>query len=89
MYRHLALGAFFNNFSKIGIRYLFCIGIIYSLKIIGVINTYDKRPLMMRSGKSGQSAELLTTKQQAPIDRLFSAKLKQLKSDFPYDEMFP
>jgi hypothetical protein len=47
-----------------------------------------KRPLMLRKGKSGQSAELLSTAQQAAIDQLFRDKLKQLSSDFSYDELF-
>ncbi len=44
-----------------------------------------KRPLMMRSGKSGKSTELLTVEQQAAIDAFFSARLKELGSDFPYE----
>jgi hypothetical protein len=45
-------------------------------------------PLMMRSGQSGKTAELLTADQQAAIDQLFRDKLKRLTSDFPYDELF-
>ena len=45
-------------------------------------------PLMMRSGKIGQSSELLSAAQQAEVDQLFRARLKELNSDFPYDELF-
>ncbi len=47
-----------------------------------------KRPLMMRSGQLSRPAELLSVEQQAAVDRFFRARLKQLNSDFPYDEMF-
>ena len=46
-----------------------------------------KRPLMMRSGKAGKSTELLTAEQQEGIDAFFSARLKELGSDFPYELM--
>ena len=45
-------------------------------------------PRMMRSGKAGRSAELLSEAQQAVVDRYFSGRLMQLGSDFPYEEMF-
>jgi hypothetical protein len=47
-----------------------------------------KRPLMMRSGKSGNSGELLSREQQAAVDEHFYARLKELCSDFPYQENF-
>jgi hypothetical protein len=45
-----------------------------------------ERPLMMRSGKAGKSAELLTAEQRSDIDAFFSDGLKGLGSDFPYDQ---
>ncbi len=47
-----------------------------------------KRPQMIRSGKSGKSAELLTPEQQAAVDQFFSSRLQQLDSDFPYADLF-
>lgn len=47
-----------------------------------------KRPVMLRSGKAGESTELLTGEQQTIIDDFFSARLKQLGSDFPYNKLF-
>jgi hypothetical protein len=46
------------------------------------------RPAMMRSGQAGGSSELLSAEQQAAIDQYFKARLKYLKSDFPYGEIF-
>jgi hypothetical protein len=43
---------------------------------------------MLRTGKSGQSGELLDRAQQAAIDRHFQAELERLGSDFPYAEHF-
>ncbi|MCP4422230.1 MAG: sulfotransferase domain-containing protein [Chloroflexi bacterium] len=45
-------------------------------------------PLMMRSGQSGQSSELLSVEQQTAVNQHFRTKLKQLNSDFPYNELF-
>lgn len=47
-----------------------------------------KRPLMIRSGSSGKSGELLTSEQQVAVDQLFIGRLQQLGSDFPYAEIF-
>jgi hypothetical protein len=41
---------------------------------------------MMRKGKQGDSAELLSPERQREMDAHFIAKLKQLGSDFPYEE---
>ena len=41
---------------------------------------------MIRQGKVGNSAELLTPEQQRRIEDHFRAKLQQMGSDFPYDE---
>ena len=43
---------------------------------------------MIRSGKQGNSGELLNTAQQQQIDDWNRAGLKQLDSDFPCDEQF-
>jgi hypothetical protein len=43
---------------------------------------------MMRRGKSGGSAELLTPEQQRHIDEYWRAELAKLECDFPYDEAF-
>ena len=48
----------------------------------------ERRPLMMRNGQSGKSGELLSASQQFMVDKFFRTRLKQLSSDFPYDEMF-
>jgi Sulfotransferase domain len=45
-------------------------------------------PLMMRSGQSGRSAEMLSAAQQTAVDQFFRTRLQQLNSDFPYDELF-
>lgn len=47
-----------------------------------------KRPTMMRSGRTGNSGELLSEAQKAEIDAVCSARLEALGSDFPYDEWF-
>ncbi|MCI5146229.1 MAG: hypothetical protein D3923_12040 [Candidatus Electrothrix sp. AR3] len=47
-----------------------------------------ERPLMLRSGKSGTSGELLTVEQQEGINQFFLNRLEQLDSDFPYKEFF-
>lgn len=46
------------------------------------------RATMVRAGKVGGSAELLTPQQQAAIDRHFQAELARLGSDFPYAQVF-
>ena len=43
---------------------------------------------MMRSGKSGSSAELLTTEQQRRIDDYCRGELERIGCDFPYDAAF-
>jgi hypothetical protein len=44
--------------------------------------------LMVRSGQTGASAELLSQAQQAEIDRRCEAELAAIGSDFPYAEIF-
>ena len=46
------------------------------------------RPVMMRTGQSGRSADMLTREQQAQIDRHMQAELRRRGLDVPYDEMF-
>ncbi len=46
------------------------------------------RPVMMRKGQSGRSADMLTREQQAQIDRHMQAELRRRGLDVPYDEMF-
>ena len=46
------------------------------------------RPVMMRSGKSGRSGDMLTREQQAQIDRHMQAELRRRGCDVPYDDMF-
>jgi hypothetical protein len=41
---------------------------------------------MIRKGKHGGSSELLSVDQQQRVDEHFIAELKQLGSDFPYEE---
>ena len=41
---------------------------------------------MIRKGRQGGSSELLTPAQQREIDAHFKAELRELGSDFPYDE---
>lgn len=48
----------------------------------------SKIPMMMRSGKTGNSGELLTRDMQAQIDAYCINELKELGSDFPYREVF-
>ena len=43
---------------------------------------------MIRSGKKGNSGEMLTPAQQAHIDAWCKAGLAKLGSDFPYDRYF-
>lgn len=43
---------------------------------------------MMRRGKSGGSAELISPEQQRRIDQYWRAELVKLDCDFPYDESF-
>jgi len=43
---------------------------------------------MIREGKTGNSAELLSPQQQLRIDEHFRQELNKLKSDFPYDDFF-
>ncbi len=47
-----------------------------------------ERATMVRSGKTGGSGELLSREQQARIDQHALSELAELKSDFPYAEMF-
>lgn len=44
--------------------------------------------VMIRSGKSGGSGELLTKAQQTRIDQYFMDELKRMSSDFPYRDIF-
>ncbi len=50
--------------------------------------TFPWRPegAMIRKGAQGGSSELLTPERQREIDTRFMAELKQLGSDFPYEE---
>ena len=41
---------------------------------------------MIRKGRQGGSSELLTRAQQRDVDAHFKAELRELGSDFPYDE---
>jgi len=41
---------------------------------------------MVRSGKEGGSGELITLEQQKQIDTFFQNQLRELGSDFPYEE---
>ena len=43
---------------------------------------------LIRNGKSGNSAELLTQAQQDAIDDHMRAELRRVGSDFPYDDLF-
>jgi hypothetical protein len=43
---------------------------------------------MMRKGESGASSELLTKEQQRQIDDFCRSGLRDLGSDFPYDDFF-
>ncbi len=45
-------------------------------------------PAMIRAGNAGKSNELLTAEQQTAIDDFYRARLRQLGSDFPYDDAF-
>jgi len=47
---------------------------------------WAKELKMMRTGKTGNSNELLSPQQQQRIDAHFQAELKSLGSDFPYAE---
>ena len=46
------------------------------------------RMMLIRSGKKGESAELLTPEQLARVDREMKAQLIARGSDFPYDDYF-
>jgi hypothetical protein len=46
------------------------------------------RTLMVRKGQSGKSGDSLNPSQQADIDRVCQAELRQLGSDFPYTSAF-
>lgn len=52
------------------------------------LGDHSKSPKMVRSGKSGNSGELLSREQQAAIDKYYMAELERLGSDFPYRELF-
>ncbi len=41
---------------------------------------------MMRTGKAGNSSELISREQQIKIDKHFIQELKEIGSDFPYEE---
>lgn len=43
---------------------------------------------MIREGKTGNSSELISPEQQRLIDEHFMQELKDLHSDFPYDDFF-
>ena len=43
---------------------------------------------MIRRGRSGGSAEMLTAEEQQRIDGHFRAELARLACDFPYSEAF-
>lgn len=49
---------------------------------------WGKGLTMMRSGKTGNSKEMLSLEQQRQIDRHFQAELERLGSDFPYATFF-
>jgi hypothetical protein len=46
------------------------------------------RGAMMRSGKHGASAELLSAADQVRVDDYWRAELVRLECDFPYDAAF-
>lgn len=48
----------------------------------------DQAPNMIRRGAVGGSGELIDAAQRARIDEFSRAQLRELGSDFPYDEMF-
>lgn len=48
----------------------------------------DGNGRMMRKGQNGSSNELLSTEDRIRIDDYMRAKLHELGSDFPYDELF-
>jgi len=50
--------------------------------------TGKNRGKMMRSGKSGKSSEFLSNEQRGELDARMLARLKELGSDFPYEELF-
>jgi len=43
---------------------------------------------MMRAGETGNSSELISREQQIKIDKYFIQELKEIGSDFPYEEFF-
>jgi hypothetical protein len=59
----------------------------FGTPILPFMKAKDKA-VMIRSGKSGLSSELINREQQAAIDRFCQELLHQLGSDFPYREMF-
>jgi hypothetical protein len=59
----------------------------FGTPILPFMKAKDKA-VMIRSGKSGSSNELINREQQAAIDRFCQELLHKLGSDFPYREMF-
>jgi hypothetical protein len=59
----------------------------FGTPVLPFMKPQDKS-VMIRSGKSGSSNELLSREQQAAIDRFCQELLQQRGSDFPYREMF-
>lgn len=53
---------------------------------MGKMRPWAEAGAMIRKGKQGGSAELLTPAQQRNIDVHFQAELRELGSDFPYNE---
>jgi hypothetical protein len=53
---------------------------------MGKIIPWRESGAMIRRGRQGGSSELLTRAQQRDIDAHFTAELRELGSDFPYDE---
>jgi hypothetical protein len=53
---------------------------------IGKLIAWREPGTMIRTGKQGGSAEMLSPEQQQRIDQHFIAELKRLGSDFPYEQ---
>ncbi len=53
---------------------------------IGQMIPWRRPGTMIRKGAEGGASELLSPEQQRQVDRHFMAELKQLGSDFPYQE---
>jgi len=53
---------------------------------MGKIIAWREPGAMIRAGKQGGSAEMLSPERQRQIDQYFMAELKRLGSDFPYEE---